>query len=47
LRKYEDLKVENVLLNSCHETLGIQVGELVEWWDKVHDMFKEDLEQVL
>jgi hypothetical protein len=47
LKEYEDLKVENVLLNLCCEALGLQEGELVKWWEEVHDMFKEDLQQML
>jgi hypothetical protein len=47
LREYENLKVENALLNLHCEALGLQEGELVKWWEEVHDMFKEDLQQML
>jgi hypothetical protein len=43
-REYEDLKVENALLNLHCETLGLQESKLVKWWEEVHDMFKEDLQ---
>jgi hypothetical protein len=39
--------VENVLLNLHHEALGIQEGELTQWRDEIHDMFKEYLQHVL
>jgi hypothetical protein len=44
LKEYENLKVENVLLDMCSQTLGVQVGKLGERRDEVQDMFKEDLQ---
>jgi hypothetical protein len=40
-------KVENVLLNLHCEALGLETSELVEWWEEVQNMFKENLQQVL
>jgi len=43
LKEYEDLKVENVLLNLHCEAFNLQACELTQWWEEVvHDMFGED-----